>query len=208
LTTFLFEFVYDLKQAIYTHLVVICGQQNYKLDTKYVIGGVVEEGTREGEKCCDLRLRRRQAWDGWAETSPNKNNFLLFLKSISCFLEMIFTSGFITPTASEIDFHWRFYYTDRKWKSIFTNGPQLSACKNDDFYWPLALAVTKNATVNRFTTATIELLCTSDCIQHINHSISHPNLITNLRTTYIYVKIKFHMYNDSVYKKNIKIFIT
>jgi hypothetical protein len=30
-------------------LVVICGQQNYKLDTKHAIGGVVEEGTREGE---------------------------------------------------------------------------------------------------------------------------------------------------------------
>jgi hypothetical protein len=25
---------------------VICGQQNYKLDTKHVIGRVVEEGTR------------------------------------------------------------------------------------------------------------------------------------------------------------------
>jgi hypothetical protein len=33
LTTFLFEFVYGLKQAVYTQLVVICGQQNYKLDT-------------------------------------------------------------------------------------------------------------------------------------------------------------------------------
>jgi hypothetical protein len=27
-------------------MVVICGQQNYKLDTKHVIGRVVEEGTR------------------------------------------------------------------------------------------------------------------------------------------------------------------
>jgi hypothetical protein len=45
--------------------------------------------------------------------------------------------------------------------SIFTGGPQLPACKNDDFYWSLVLAVTKNATINRFTTATIELLCTS-----------------------------------------------
>jgi hypothetical protein len=59
------------------------------------------------------------------------------------------------------DFHWRFYYVDRQLKSIFTGGHQLPACKNDDFYWPLALAVTKNATINRFTTATIELLCTS-----------------------------------------------
>jgi hypothetical protein len=63
LTTFLFEFVYGLKQAIYTQLVVICGQQNYKLDTKQVIGGMVEEGTREGDvvrgsipsnRCCVL----------------------------------------------------------------------------------------------------------------------------------------------------------
>jgi quinol-cytochrome oxidoreductase complex cytochrome b subunit len=46
-------------------------------------------------------------------------------------------------------------------ESICTGGPQLPACKNDDFYWLLALAVTKNATINRFTTATIELLCTS-----------------------------------------------
>jgi hypothetical protein len=74
LTTFLFEFVYSLKQAIYTQLVVISGQQNYKLDTKHAIDGVVEDGTREGgvrgfipsnrvahEKCRDLRLQRRRA---------------------------------------------------------------------------------------------------------------------------------------------------
>jgi hypothetical protein len=56
---------------------------------------------------------------------------------------------------------WGFFYVYRQLKSIFTGGPQLPACKNDDFYWPLAQAVTKNATINRFTTATIELLCTS-----------------------------------------------
>jgi hypothetical protein len=52
-------------------MVVICGENNYKLDTRYVINGVVGEGTREGEvdgsntnnrvardKCRDLRLRR------------------------------------------------------------------------------------------------------------------------------------------------------
>jgi hypothetical protein len=43
LTTVLFEFVYGLKQAIYIHLVVISGQQNYKLDTKHIIAGVIEE---------------------------------------------------------------------------------------------------------------------------------------------------------------------
>jgi hypothetical protein len=48
LTTFLFEFVYGLKQEIYTQLVVICGQKNYKLDTKHAIDGLVTEGTREG----------------------------------------------------------------------------------------------------------------------------------------------------------------
>jgi hypothetical protein len=57
---FLFEFVYSLKQAIYTQIVVICGK-NYKLDTKHVIDGVVVEGTREGE--VDGRM-------GWAESSP------------------------------------------------------------------------------------------------------------------------------------------
>jgi hypothetical protein len=30
-------------------MVVICGQNNYKLDTKHVIDGVVVEGTRESE---------------------------------------------------------------------------------------------------------------------------------------------------------------
>ena len=30
-------------------MVVICGQKNYKVDTKHAIGGVVVEGTREGE---------------------------------------------------------------------------------------------------------------------------------------------------------------
>jgi hypothetical protein len=59
------------------------------------------------------------------------------------------------------DLHWRIYYADRQWKSIFTGGLQLPVCKNDDFYWPLALAVTINATKNKFTTVTIELFCTS-----------------------------------------------
>jgi hypothetical protein len=52
-------------------MVVICGQNNYKLDTKHAINGVVVEGTREGEvdgsitnnrvaheKWRDLRRRR------------------------------------------------------------------------------------------------------------------------------------------------------
>jgi hypothetical protein len=55
-------------------MVVICGENNYKLDTRHVIDGVVGKGTREGEvdgsntnnrvareKCRELRLRRRRA---------------------------------------------------------------------------------------------------------------------------------------------------
>jgi hypothetical protein len=60
LTTFLFEFVYDIKQAIYTQMVVICGQKNYKLYTKHAIGTVVVEGTREG-KIDDLISNNRVA---------------------------------------------------------------------------------------------------------------------------------------------------
>jgi hypothetical protein len=60
------------------------------------------------------------------EASVIKIYFLLFLKSVLCFLETIFTGGFITLTASEnrfplavllrrpsvkIDFHWRFSVT-------------------------------------------------------------------------------------------------
>jgi hypothetical protein len=47
LTTFLFEYVYGLKQTIYTQLVVIYEQKNYKLDTKHAISGVIVDGTRE-----------------------------------------------------------------------------------------------------------------------------------------------------------------
>jgi hypothetical protein len=159
LTTFLFEFVYGLKQAIYTYLVVICGQQNYKLDIKHAIDGVVEKGTREGEvrcsissnhvvheKCSDLRFRRRRTCGIGGPRPP----------LIKIFFFAIFKICFMFPGN---DLHWLFYYADLQCKSIFTGGPQLPACKNDDFYWPLALAVTKNAIVNKFTTATVELLC-------------------------------------------------
>jgi hypothetical protein len=69
---------------------------------------------------CDFDGDRHEI--GGPRPPPNKNIFLLFLKSVSCFLEMIFTGGFITATASEnrfslavllrrppvkIDFHWR-----------------------------------------------------------------------------------------------------
>jgi hypothetical protein len=59
----------------------------------------------------------------------------------------LFTGGFLKKTASE--------------NALFTGGSKITASGNADFHWPLALAVLKNASVNRFRTATIELLCTS-----------------------------------------------
>jgi hypothetical protein len=55
-----------------------------------------------------------------------------------------------------------FLNSNRQCKSIFTCGPQLFACKNDDFYKPLTPTVLRNASENKFTTVTIEFLCTSD----------------------------------------------
>jgi hypothetical protein len=45
-------------------MVVICGENNYKLDTSHVIDGVVVEGTREGEvlRFDSSRPRRRVGW--------------------------------------------------------------------------------------------------------------------------------------------------
>jgi hypothetical protein len=69
-----------------------------------------------------------------------KINFLLFLKSVLCFLETICTSE------------------NRFSLAVFSYPP----VKMMIFTGPLALTVTINATKNRFTTASIDLLCTSD----------------------------------------------
>jgi hypothetical protein len=48
-------------------MVVICGENNYKLDTSHIIDGVVVEGTRESEvygSIPHMRLRRRRV--GWS----------------------------------------------------------------------------------------------------------------------------------------------
>jgi hypothetical protein len=53
------------------------------------------------KKFLDLRLRwRRTVGVGGSRGLPNKF-FLLFLKSVLCFLESIFIDGFITSTVSE-----------------------------------------------------------------------------------------------------------
>ena len=88
-------------------MVVICGENNYKLDTRHVIDGVVGEGTREGEvdgsntnnrvareKCRDLRRRRAGG---------------VVLIQINFFT--IFKICFMFPGN---DLHWRFYYVDRQ----------------------------------------------------------------------------------------------
>jgi hypothetical protein len=53
-------------------MVVICGENNYKLDTRHVIDGVVGEGTREGVATCDFDGDGRV---GWAEAPLIKINF-------------------------------------------------------------------------------------------------------------------------------------
>ena len=135
-------------------MVVICGENNYKLDTSHVIDGVVVEGTRESEVYGSIP-HNRVAREKYHDLRRRRAGGVVLIQI------NFFTIFKICFMFSGNDLHWRFYYVDRQWKSISTGGSQLPACKNGDFYWPLALAVTKNATVNRFTTATIELICTS-----------------------------------------------
>jgi hypothetical protein len=63
-------------------MIVICGQNNYKLDTMHAINGVVVEGTRKGEVDGSITNKPRSArkmlrlatstetggW--WGESSP------------------------------------------------------------------------------------------------------------------------------------------
>jgi hypothetical protein len=63
-------------------MVVICGENNYKLDTRHVIDRVVGEGTREGEV------------DG-SNTNNRVAREFCAKNAATC------TGGFITPTASE-----------------------------------------------------------------------------------------------------------
>jgi hypothetical protein len=47
-------------------MVVICEQNNYKLDTMHIINGVVVKSTREGE--VDGSITETGGW--WGESSP------------------------------------------------------------------------------------------------------------------------------------------
>ena len=89
-------------------MVIICEENNYKLDTRHVIDGVVGEGTREGEvdgSNTNNRVAREfcaknAATCGWAEAPLIKINFLTISKI--CFM---FPGN---------DLHWLFYYVDRQ----------------------------------------------------------------------------------------------
>jgi hypothetical protein len=89
-------------------MVVICGENNYKLDTRHVIDGVVGEGTCEGEvdgsntnnrvarEFCAKNAATCTGWGGLRP--PNKNKFFNYFKNM-------FPGN---------DLHWRFYYIDRQ----------------------------------------------------------------------------------------------
>jgi len=50
-------------------MVVICGENNYKLDTRHVIDGVVVEGTREGEVYGSITNNNRVALEFCAKNA-------------------------------------------------------------------------------------------------------------------------------------------
>ena len=90
-------------------MVVICGENNYKLDTRHVIDGVVGEGTREGEVdgsntnnrvAREFCAKNAATCDGDGRVGLIKINFLTIFKI--CFM---FPGN---------DLHWRFYYVDRQ----------------------------------------------------------------------------------------------
>jgi NAD-dependent dihydropyrimidine dehydrogenase PreA subunit len=84
-------------------MVVICGQNNYKLDTKYVINGVVVEGTLEGEV------------DGLNTNNCVACEFCAKNAATCDLIEIIFFTIFkICFMFPGNDLHWRFYYIDRQ----------------------------------------------------------------------------------------------
>jgi hypothetical protein len=97
--------------------------------------------------------RRRRAGDG----SVIKFFFLL-LKPILYFLEKIFTDGFLSSTASGNRFPPAITARGKRFPSAVLFLP---VCIINYFYWHLTLAVLKNTNINKFTTATIELLCSN-----------------------------------------------
>ena len=93
-------------------MVVICGENNYKLDTRHVIDGVVGEGTREGEvdgSNTNNRVAREFCAKNAATCDFGRAGGGVGLIRIN-FLT-IFKICFMFPGN---DLHWRFYYVDRQ----------------------------------------------------------------------------------------------
>jgi hypothetical protein len=104
----------------------------------------------------------------------------------------LFTGGFLKKTASENAlFTGGFLKKTASENALFTGGSKITASGNADFHWPLALAVLKNASVNRFRTATIELLCTSEVLMTLKRFSLIPNWVAHLT---VHVSL-FFVYN-------------
>jgi hypothetical protein len=88
-------------------MVVICGENNYKLGTKHVIDGVVVEDMREGEVDGSI-TNNRVAREFCAKIRRRRAGGVVLIQ-INCFT--IFKICFMFPGN---DFHWRFYYVDRQ----------------------------------------------------------------------------------------------
>jgi hypothetical protein len=88
-------------------MVVICAENNYKLDTRHVIDGVVVEGSREGEVYGSI-TNNRVAREFCAPCAKNAAGGVV-PNSINVF--NIFKICFMFPGN---DLYWRFYYVDRQ----------------------------------------------------------------------------------------------
>jgi hypothetical protein len=89
-------------------MVVICGENNYKLDTRHVIDGVVVEGMREGEVYGSI-TNNRVAREFCAKNAATCTGGGVVL--IQIFFFTIFKICFMFPGNN---LHWRFYYVDRQ----------------------------------------------------------------------------------------------
>ena len=87
-------------------MVVICGENNYKLDTRHVIDGVVGEGTREGE-VDGSNTNNRVAREFCAKNAATCTGVVLIQINFFTIFKICFMF-------SGNDLHWRFYYVDRQ----------------------------------------------------------------------------------------------
>ena len=83
-------------------MVVICGENNYKLDTRHVIDGVVGEGTREGE-VDGSNTNNRVAREFCAKNAATCDLHWRFYVSWKRFALAVL----LRRPPVKIDFHWR-----------------------------------------------------------------------------------------------------